>query len=343
MGVLRRRSALMTYSDQVNSADKHPSACAHSSYPQSYPQALKGLWAVDRLPDVIDAAANDQAEINLGASLRALRRAADLSQRELAARSGVPQASLARIESGETPNPGFRTVEALARASGSTLSFSASASAGAGGPGVGAGRPGTAIPHEGLRDQGGRHYPAHLDPIEVTRPEKWWGAWWTASVIRAKWPLEEVPPFTYDLSRSARDEQRERVARGALAVIRGDRRESAEDVRGGFWVWTARAEDEVVGELWAHEFDASADGMRWSFATAVPAGCGVLDGVAVLPEWQRLGIGRRLIVASQTAFSGGLISLASRSEGFLEMCGFARTHALTPPGWFFAAPPHQVR
>ncbi|MGH3680669.1 MAG: helix-turn-helix domain-containing protein, partial [Natronosporangium sp.] len=38
--------------------------------------------------------------IDLGATLRALRRRADLSQRELAERAEVPASTIARIESG---------------------------------------------------------------------------------------------------------------------------------------------------------------------------------------------------------------------------------------------------
>ncbi|MFD0788678.1 helix-turn-helix domain-containing protein, partial [Micromonospora azadirachtae] len=48
--------------------------------------------------------------VELGRTLRALRRRADLSQRELAQRSGVPQATLARIESGRARDPRFRRV-----------------------------------------------------------------------------------------------------------------------------------------------------------------------------------------------------------------------------------------
>ncbi|SCG62826.1 Acetyltransferase (GNAT) family protein [Micromonospora halophytica] len=62
------------------------------------------------------AVLSPSAPVDLGATLRALRRAADLSQRELAARSGVPQSTIGRLESGQTDDPGFRTVERLVRA-----------------------------------------------------------------------------------------------------------------------------------------------------------------------------------------------------------------------------------
>jgi len=42
-----------------------------------------------------------------------LRRRADLSQRELAIKAGVPHQTVSRIESGATPDPRIRTVERL--------------------------------------------------------------------------------------------------------------------------------------------------------------------------------------------------------------------------------------
>ncbi|MET0417539.1 MAG: helix-turn-helix domain-containing protein, partial [Actinoplanes sp.] len=62
-------------------------------------------------------------EADLGSLLRALRRRADLSQRELAERAGVPQPTLARIESGRAIDPRYRTVERLVRAAGGDLAI----------------------------------------------------------------------------------------------------------------------------------------------------------------------------------------------------------------------------
>ena len=134
--------------------------------------------------------------IDLGHALRSLRRRADLSQRELAALADAPKSAVSRIESGQPCDPRFRTVERLVRAAGGVLGIRL----------PDAGLP--AHPHEDLRDRGGRHYPAHLDPRKVTSPEQWWGAWWALTMVRSHWPLEEVPPYTYDLSRSRRDEHR---------------------------------------------------------------------------------------------------------------------------------------
>jgi transcriptional regulator with XRE-family HTH domain len=59
--------------------------------------------------------------IDLGDVLRRLRRRADLSQRQLALRAGIPQPTVARIESGRAADPRFRTVERLVRAAGGEL------------------------------------------------------------------------------------------------------------------------------------------------------------------------------------------------------------------------------
>ncbi|MER5458858.1 GNAT family N-acetyltransferase [Micromonospora sp. NPDC002389] len=69
------------------------------------------------------AGAAGERLVDVGAMLRVLRRRADLSQRELAALSGVPQSTVARIESGRGTDPRFRTVQRLVSAAGGTLGF----------------------------------------------------------------------------------------------------------------------------------------------------------------------------------------------------------------------------
>ncbi|SBT51141.1 helix-turn-helix domain-containing protein [Micromonospora auratinigra] len=119
--------------------------------------------------------------IDLGVALRALRRSADLSQRQLAERSGVPQATIARIESGRSTDPRFRTVERLVVAAAGRITLS--------GPAAPDRSPARALAparQEELRDAAGRHCPAHLDAREVREPRDWPGAWW------AQW--YSIPP-----------------------------------------------------------------------------------------------------------------------------------------------------
>ncbi len=58
--------------------------------------------------------------VNAGRILRHARRAAGLSQREMAARAGIPQSTVARIEAG-TLIPRVDTLDRLLRAVGHTL------------------------------------------------------------------------------------------------------------------------------------------------------------------------------------------------------------------------------
>ena len=238
--------------------------------------------------------------LDLGPALRALRRKADLSQRELAARSGVSQAAIARIESGRSRNPSFRTVERLARAAGGAVGLATPEQT-------------EPVPQEELRDAAGRCYPAHLDIEEVTRPEKWWGSWWTLTMVKSRWPLERVPPYTFHRRRWVRDRWRERAARGRAVVVRRAVVTGLSD-RDLLWVAEAAEADGIVrvGELRAHR--------EW-------AGRVVLDGVVVAPHWRRCGIGRRLIEALRANAAGSSLTALASQPGeaeFLEACGFRR-------------------
>ncbi|WP_425255618.1 GNAT family N-acetyltransferase [Micromonospora chaiyaphumensis] len=247
---------------------------------------------------------------DLAATLRALRRAADLSQRELACKSGVPQATIARIESGQSSDPSFRTVERLFGAVAGRIVLE--------GPVTGEL---AAVPHEDLRDAAGRHCPAHLDAREVREPKDWPGAWWAHwfNVPPNRWP--QLPAVTFRLDRTMRDRdrQRERVRSDYLV-----RRHVDPALPSTSWRFVAELPDgDLVGELRAHE--RSSDllighpelGQRQI----------VVDGVLVAPAYRLLGIGRRLVAAFLAEMDRAGVRSAhaiaeSGGASFLLACGF---------------------
>jgi transcriptional regulator with XRE-family HTH domain len=119
-----------------------------------------------------------------------IRRRADLSQRELAARSGVPLATLARIESGETRDPRLSTLSKLVEAAGGRLAIL-----------HGRAEIGPLLDLPELRDRLGRRFPAHLDPWYVRDYLDWW-----RSAYRREHP--PLPRFSYTTRRWARDADR---------------------------------------------------------------------------------------------------------------------------------------
>ncbi|MET8906459.1 GNAT family N-acetyltransferase [Micromonospora sp. NPDC004551] len=247
---------------------------------------------------------------DLAATLRALRRAADLSQRELAGRSGVPQATIARIESGRSSDPSFRTVERLVGAAAGRIVLR--------GPVTGEL---TTVPHEDLRDAAGRHCPAHLDGRAVRVPKDWPGAWWAHwfNVPRDRWP--QLPAVTFRLDRPARDRERLREQVRRDYVIR---RYVDPALPSTSWRFVAELPDgDLVGELRAHE--RSTDllighpelGRRQI----------VLDGVLVAPAYRLLGIGRRLVAAllaemDRVGVRSAHAIAESGGASFLLACGF---------------------
>ncbi|MPZ27287.1 MAG: GNAT family N-acetyltransferase [Micromonosporaceae bacterium] len=96
--------------------------------------------------------------LDLPGALRALRRRADVSQRELAGRSGVPVSTVGRIEAGTSPDPRLRTVERLARAAGARLAI----------VDIDGAEP-TGLATDRWRDKAERRFPAHLDPSPQNR------------------------------------------------------------------------------------------------------------------------------------------------------------------------------
>lgn len=140
-------------------------------------------------------------QLDLASAVRALRRRADLSQRELAQRAGVPSTTVSRIESGEISNPRVRTLEKLAEAAGSKLTIARATA-------VEHPAASTAlepVPHDHLTDAIGRRYPAHLD-VRTTFP--YFGQDWTL-----------LDAGTYTLNRDVRDDIRARKAPAATVRI----------------------------------------------------------------------------------------------------------------------------
>ncbi|MGW3603251.1 GNAT family N-acetyltransferase [Micromonospora sp. NPDC005161] len=255
--------------------------------------------------------------IDVGAALRDLRRRADLSQRELAERSGVPKSTLARIEAGEGGEPAFRTVERLVRAAGGELALRL--------PGDPCSTPDDAesssVSDDEPRDEAGRRYPAHLDVRRVRTLRDWPGAWWVHSYTLPErlWPVR-VPELTYDLDRARRDERRRRDRTRAQVGFR----RAPEGLPTTSWRFLAEVPGAgPVGELRAHE--RSVDlllGEDWGDRREL-----VLEGLVVAPGLRTLGIGRQLIglLAKEMATAGIRTAHAIAEFGnveFLLACGF---------------------
>ncbi|MFC0004991.1 GNAT family N-acetyltransferase [Micromonospora siamensis] len=257
--------------------------------------------------------------VDLAATLRALRRQADLSQRELAEKAGVPQSTVARIEAGRATDVRFRTVEQLVRAAAGRLTIALAGSAGTEPPDT---RSLPLVPHEGLRDAAGRQCPPHLDAREVREPRDWPGAWWAAwgNLPPPLWPLP-LPAATYRRDRRERDRRRraEEVRRSVRI-----RRFTGGDLPATSWRFVAELPDgDLVGELRAHE--VSVDlllGYDLGDRREV-----VLDGVLVRAEARGLGIGRRLLEALRIELQRvGIVRAHAIAEfegiGFLIACGY---------------------
>lgn len=122
--------------------------------------------------------------------VRAARRRADCSQRELAERAGVSASTIARIEAG-TLAPSLSTLRAVLGAADVAL--------------VAVDREGRLLPpmeddRDDLRDGAERRYPAHLDLVLDPLDGEWWGDRYGLS----------RPPETFHRDRRRRDAQRAR-------------------------------------------------------------------------------------------------------------------------------------
>ena len=123
--------------------------------------------------------------------VRATRRCADLSQRELAGRAGLSRSTVGRIEAG-TLVPSMATLSAVLGVAGFRL-----VAVDAGGALV----PLMADPAaQDLRDGAERRYPSHLDVIVDPSAAEWWGG---------RYGLAR-PPETFHRCRGLRDVMRRR-------------------------------------------------------------------------------------------------------------------------------------
>ena len=119
--------------------------------------------------------------LECGPLLRAARHAARLSQRELAAASGVSQRQICRFEMGSS-SPPLDVATLLFAATDHRLQVVDEW-----------GRALEAMKHDAEEDAAGRHYPAHVD----LRSTKEWGSWWLDPAPIAPY-IRQRPDWTFD-------------------------------------------------------------------------------------------------------------------------------------------------
>jgi transcriptional regulator with XRE-family HTH domain len=135
---------------------------------------------------VPDSLSTDGDDGLLSELLRRVRRAADLSQRELADALGVARSTVARAELGQRDLP----TGVLVRAAGlAGLRVALLDSRGNEVPGM---------DQDTVRDRAGRHFPAHLDTRHGD--DDWWHGDWYRS--------RSQPWYTFDRRRDRRDDRR---------------------------------------------------------------------------------------------------------------------------------------
>ena len=147
--------------------------------------------AGDPLPDEPPPAEVDVVVPDISGLVRTVRRRADLSQRELAQRTGLVRSTIGRIES-RSLTPGLGTLVRILAVAGLRLVAV-----------DGDDRrvpPMEDPPGDDVRDGAGRRYPSHLDTIMDPMPGEWWGD---------RFGLAR-PPETFRRDRTMRDVMRRR-------------------------------------------------------------------------------------------------------------------------------------
>ena len=144
------------------------------------------------------------------------------------------------------------------------------------------------VPHDDMRDEAGRRYPAHLDVWPVHEPRDWPGAWWAEwyRLPPERYPLP-LPPAAYELNRRYRDNRRWGAEVQRTAQVR---RVLGSDLPATSWRYVAELPDgKLVGELRAHERSPFLEFGEWH--PGMPEREMVLDGVLVDARYRRLGLG----------------------------------------------------
>ncbi|MGY2001739.1 helix-turn-helix domain-containing protein [Blastococcus sp. SYSU DS1024] len=198
-------------------------------------------------------------EFDLCGLLRRIRRRAELSQRELAARLGVSKSTVAAVESGTT-GMDARLVAAAARLGGLRLGLLDDE-----------GRPVAGMAAGTVRDGAGRRFPAHLDTM-LSEERAW------------RWehqPRLRQPTYTFDRRRpeeDAADRTRDRPD-DHLVPQPGDAPEERAAARRAAaarrrWEEVQRRREELRRRVAAGEVEACDDG----WACTCPPECDEMDG-----------------------------------------------------------------
>ena len=195
-------------------------------------------------------AERDPAETALlGALLRRIRRAADLSQRQLAQRLGVSPTAVAQVETGRRDLPTTLLMRAADLAGLRVALLD------------GAGDEVAGMTPDSVRDRGGRHFPAHLDTRHGDED------WWHGSERYSR----ERPWYTFDRDRHTRDHFR--GGRGAPADHQTPHPDDGPEAR-------ARAHQDAVWAARAAEFRRRTEELRrrggqdaWAPTCTCPPGC----------------------------------------------------------------------